>query len=185
MQEALLFEPVNKKDQKDEVLVRPAMNYWQDAWRRLKLNKIAIFSLYMIVLILLMAFVGPFLSPYSYSDQSLLDANQSPSFAHWFGTDGFGRDLLVRCLYGARVSLIVGIFASLINITVGVIFGGIAGFLGGKLDDYMMRLVDILYTIPLLLWVILLMVSLGPGLQNVLIAIGAVYWLNMALDQPV
>lgn len=174
------FTPVGKRARMDDIFVRPATNYWQDAWRRLKQNKVAVVSLYVIIFIILAAMIGPFFSPYAYSDQSLLDSNQPPSREHWFGTDNLGRDLLVRCLYGARVSLTVGIFASLINLTLGVIYGGIAGYYGGKRDDYMMRLVDILYTIPLLLWVILLMVLLKPGLQNVLIAIGAVYWLNMA-----
>jgi oligopeptide transport system permease protein len=94
--------------------------------------------------------------------------------------DNLGRDLLTRCLYGARISLAVGIFATLISLTIGVLFGGIAGFWGGKIDNMMMRIVDIFYAIPLLLWVILLMVVLKPGLQNILIALGVTYWLSMA-----
>jgi oligopeptide transport system permease protein len=176
----LMFEPSGKVTQIDEIPVRQATSFWKDAWRRLKQNKVAVISLFIIIFIILLAIVGPFLSPYSYSDQDFVAANQPPSKEHWFGTDNLGRDLFVRCLYGARVSLTVGIFASLINLTIGVIYGGIGGYYGGKIDEYMMRLNDILYTIPLLLWVILLMVVLKPGLQNVLIAIGAVYWLNMA-----
>jgi oligopeptide transport system permease protein len=106
--------------------------------------------------------------------------NQPPSTEHWFGTDNLGRDLLVRCLYGARISLVIGFFVTLINLTLGIVYGGIAGYYGGKTDDLMMRVVDILYSIPLILWVILLMVVMKPGLQNVLIAIGVVYWLHMA-----
>ncbi|MGE5582219.1 MAG: ABC transporter permease [Bacillota bacterium] len=180
MNDSALFTPVTKGLLTDSLPPRPATNYWKDAWRRLKQNKVAIASSWIIILIILLAIAGPFFCPYSYSDQSFLAANQPPSKEHWFGTDNLGRDLFVRCLYGARVSLAVGIFASLINLTLGVIYGGISGYYGGKMDDYMMRIVDILYTIPLLLWVILLMVVLKPGLQNVLIAIGAVYWLNMA-----
>jgi oligopeptide transport system permease protein len=174
------FEPLDCPETLDQALVRPQVSYWSDAWRRLQCNKAAVISLYVIILIGLAAVVGPWISPYSYSDQSLMMQNLPPSAEHWFGTDNLGRDLLVRCLYGARISLLVGIFATLISLSIGVLFGGISGFLGGKIDHVMMRIVDIFYAIPLLLWVILLMVILKPGLQNILIAIGVTYWLNMA-----
>jgi oligopeptide transport system permease protein len=177
----LVFQPVDKKPEAaDQTIVRPHTSYWRDAWRRLKQNKVAIASLYIILLIVFIALFGPYFSPYSYSDQSLLMQNQPPSTEHWFGTDNLGRDLLVRCLYGARISLVIGFFVTLINLTLGIVYGGIAGYYGGKTDDLMMRVVDILYSIPLILWVILLMVVMKPGLQNVLIAIGVVYWLHMA-----
>ncbi len=160
--------------------VRPATTYWQDAWRRLKLNKLAMAGLATILVIALLAIIGPLLSPYSYSDQVLADSNQSPSAAHWFGTDNLGRDLATRVLYGARISLSIGLVASLINLTIGVVYGGVAGYFGGRVDSIMMRIVDILYGIPLLLYVILLMVVLRPGLTNIFIALGLVYWLGMA-----
>ncbi len=159
---------------------RPATTYWQDAWRRLKENKLAMAGLAVIVFIALMAAVGPLFSPYSYSDQVLSEANQPPSAQHWFGTDNLGRDLLTRVLYGARISLSIGVVASLINLTIGVVYGGVSGYFGGRVDSVMMRLVDILYGIPLLLFVILLMVVLKPGLTNIFIALGLVYWLGMA-----
>lgn len=159
---------------------RPVTTYWQDAWRRLKENKLAMAGLAVIVFIALMAAVGPLFSPYSYSDQVLAEANQPPSAQHWFGTDNLGRDLFTRVLYGARISLSIGIVASLINLTIGVVYGGISGYFGGRVDSVMMRLVDILYGIPLLLFVILLMVVLKPGLTNIFIALGLVYWLGMA-----
>jgi oligopeptide transport system permease protein len=174
------FQLIGHGGHADQALVRPPLSYWSDAWRRLQQNKAAIISFYMIILIMLAAVVGPWVSPYSYSDQSLIMQNQPPSLEHWFGTDNLGRDLLTRCLYGARISLAVGVFATLISLTIGVLFGGIAGFWGGKVDNMMMRVVDIFYAIPLLLWVILLMVILKPGLQNILIAIGVTYWLSMA-----
>ncbi len=155
-------------------------SYWQDAWHRLRMNKMAMAGLLCILLIGLTAIIGPSLSGYSYADQNLPEANQPPSSAHWFGTDNLGRDLLTRILYGARISLSIGIAASLINLTVGVLYGGIAGYAGGRIDNLMMRLVDILYGIPLLLYVILLMVVLGPGLMNIFLALGFVYWLGMA-----
>lgn len=159
---------------------RPATTYWQDAWRRLKQNKLAMAGLVAIIIISSLALFGPLFSPYSYSDQLLADANQTPSAMHWFGTDSLGRDLFTRILYGARISLSIGIVASLINLTIGVVYGGTAGYFGGRIGAVMMRIVDILYGIPLLLYVILLMVVLKPGLTNIFIALGLVYWLRMA-----
>ncbi|MBP1765668.1 MAG: dppC 2 [Firmicutes bacterium] len=155
-------------------------SYWQDAWHRLRMNKMAMAGLLCILLIGLTAIIGPLFSGYSYADQNLPEANQPPSSIHWFGTDNLGRDLMTRILYGARISLSIGIAASLINLTVGVLYGGIAGYAGGRIDNLMMRIVDILYGIPLLLYVILLMVVLGPGLMNIFLALGFVYWLGMA-----
>ncbi len=109
-----------------------------------------------------------------------MEANQAPSAQHWFGTDNLGRDLFIRVLYGARISLAIGIVASFINLTIGVIYGGIAGMLGGRVDRIMMNIVDVLYGIPVLLYVILLMVLLKPGLMNIFIALGIAYWLGMA-----
>lgn len=154
--------------------------YWQDAWLRFKRHKLAITGLVLILLILLAAILGPQLSPYSYQTQQLANANHSPSAAHWLGTDNLGRDLCTRVLYGARISLAIGFMASLINLTIGVIYGAIAGYAGGRIDSLMMRFIDILYGIPLLLYIILLMVALGPGLMNIFLALGLVYWLRMA-----
>lgn len=176
------FAPVNRENRWEHIqdMGGARAGYWRDAWRRLKQNKAAIGSLYIIILIFMAAVVGPLLSPYSYTKQNLIFQNTPPSLEHWFGTDNMGRDLLTRCLYGARISLMVGIFATFISLTIGVLFGGIAGFSGGRVDNIMMRVVDIFYAIPLLLWVILLMVLLKPGLQNILAAIGITYWLSMA-----
>ncbi|WP_378956214.1 ABC transporter permease [Pelosinus sp. sgz500959] len=159
---------------------RPMTTYGQDAWRRLKENKLAMIGLYTALFIICIAIFGPWMSQLSYSDQNLLQANQSPSKEHWFGTDNLGRDLFIRVLYGARISLSIGIVASLINLIIGVIYGGIAGLLGGRIDRMMMNIVDILYGIPMLLYVILLMVVLKPGLTNIFIALGIAYWLGMA-----
>ena len=152
----------------------------QSAWHRLKKNKMAMLGLYMILLLFTIAIIGPWLSSLSYSEQNLTITNQPPSAAHWFGTDNLGRDIWIRVLYGARISLAVGVVASLINLTIGVIYGGIAGLAGGRIDKIMMNIVDILYGIPMLLYVILLMVILKPGLTNIFIALGIAYWLGMA-----
>ncbi len=159
-----------------DIVYRPRPN----AWHRLKENKLALFGLFIIICMLLLAIVGPWLSPYTYADQNLAEANQAPSAAHWFGTDTLGRDLYVRVVYGARISLAVGFVAAAINLVIGVIYGGVAGFFGGKTDRLMMSFVDILYGIPLLLYVILLMVVLSPGLTSIFIALGIAYWLTMA-----
>jgi oligopeptide transport system permease protein len=174
------FSPLKARDAVVAKTIRPHIGFRQDAWLRLKKNRAAMAGLGIIVLISLLAVLGPLLSPYSYSDQSLANANQPPSSAHWLGTDNLGRDLATRICYGARISLSIGIVASLINLGIGVLYGGISGYFGGRVDSVMMRIVDILYGIPLLLYVILLMVVLKPGLMNVFLALGLVYWLRMA-----
>jgi oligopeptide transport system permease protein len=174
-----LFEPVERLGPA-VTSIRPTTTYRQDAWRRLKKNKLAMAGLYTVVFIIVVAVVGPWVSHVSYSDQNLMQTNQPPDAEHWFGTDSLGRDLFIRVLYGARISLAIGIVASLINLTIGVVYGGIAGFLGGRIDRMMMNIVDILYSIPVLLYVILLMVILKPGLTNIFIALGVAYWLRMA-----
>ncbi len=173
------FAPLVREAVKEQEKA-PALGYWQDAWIRLKRDKIAMLGLGVICFLLLLAVFGPLFSSVSYADQDLLQANQSPSAAHWFGTDNLGRDLFIRVLYGARISLSIGIVASILNFVIGVIYGGISGFLGGKVDRVMMNIVDVLYSIPVLLYVILLMVVLKPGLINIFIALGIGYWLQMA-----
>lgn len=173
------FEPLLEKDIAPPP-PRASTSYRQDAWRRLKQNKLAMLGLYTVILILLTALAGPWFSAHSYSSQNLMETNQFPSTVHWFGTDSLGRDLFIRVLYGARISLSIGIVASILNLTIGVIYGGIAGFFGGRIDKVLMNIVDILYGIPLLLYVILLMVVLEPGLTNIFIALGIAYWLRMA-----
>ena len=180
-----LFKPLSQKVVQAD-LIRPSTTYWQDAWRRLKQNPVAMVSLVLIILIILVALVGPLLSPYSYSEQDFARKNQGPSAAHWFGTDGLGRDLLTRVLYGARISLSIGFVASLVTLGIGVLYGGISAFAGGFVDNVMMRFVDIMYSIPFLLWVIMMMVYLkeilpeNAGLYSMYVALGLVFWLPMA-----
>jgi len=170
--------PARKKDTAE--ISRPSVTYWGDAWRRLRHNKMAMLGMYTIIFVVLLAILGPILSQHSYSDQFLDKQGFGPSNEHWFGTDSLGRDLFVRVLYGARISLAVGLVASLINLTIGVLYGGIAGLAGGRVDNLMMRIVDMFYSIPLVLYVILLMVVIGPGLKSIFMALGLVYWLEMA-----
>ena len=158
----------------------PGCGYWQEAWGRLKQNREAVLGLAVSVLLLLLAIFGPMLSSVSYAQQDLLHANQGPSAAHWFGTDHLGRDLFIRVLCGARISLSIGLVASLLNCVIGVVYGGAAGFFGGRIDRVMMNLIDILYAVPALLYIILLMVILKPGLTTIFIALGIANWLQMA-----
>lgn len=174
------FEKVSKKEKESETLVRPAMSYWQDVWRRLKLNKLAMAGLIFVIFITLLALLGPIFSKYNYYSQNLNGANLPPSGTHWFGTDKFGRDVFIRILYGARISLTVGYVASLLNIIIGILYGGIAGYFGGKVDNIMMRIVDILYSIPMTIYVILFMVVFGAGLKSIIIALAVAFWLTMA-----
>lgn len=174
-----LFVPLEREilqvQKKEETL-----GYWQDAWIRLKKNKMALLGLIIIVCLIIVAIFGPIFSSHTYDEQNLMMTNSSPSWEHWFGTDNLGRDIFIRVLYGARISLAIGIVASLLNLFIGVIYGGISGFCGGKIDRIMMNIVDILYSVPTLLYVILLMVILKPGLINIFIALGIGYWLQMA-----
>jgi oligopeptide transport system permease protein len=194
-----LFFPLKRGETYKYEITRPSITYWQDVWRRLKKNKVAMISLYVIIFISLCAIFGPILLKQSYSDQIRGEESLGPSWKHIFGTDSLGRDMLVRILYGARISLSVGIVASLVNLFIGVLYGGISGFAGGKVDNVMMRIVDILYGIPLMLYVILLTVVLRPrlgalfelplfsmfktagaGLISIYLAIGISYWILTA-----
>jgi dipeptide transport system permease protein len=175
-----LFVPIQKYQQDAERIVRPSLSYWQDAFRRLWQNKLATASLVLIVLLILMAVIGPVLSGQSYSKQALLASNLPPTAAHWFGTDDLGRDVFTRNWYGARISLFIGMMAVLIDLIIGVVYGGVAGFKGGLIDGVMMRIVDVLYGLPYLLVVILLMVVMGPGLLTIVVALSATGWIGMA-----
>lgn len=174
-----LFEPVSGRGRSED-FQRPVLSYWQDVRRRFTRNKLAMFGLIMIVSLIVMAIVGPFLTHYSYAAQSLSQKNLPPSAEHWFGTDDLGRDVFARAWYGARISLFIGFMAALIDLVIGVIYGGISGLLGGKVDEVLMRIVEVLYGLPYLLVVILLMVVLGPGLFTIIVAMTATGWVNMA-----
>ncbi len=180
MYDPALFEPLLQEQKAGAEHIRPSKTYWQDAWHRLKRDKLALLGLVVIVLVLVLAVFGPMFSPYEYDAQDFMISNEPPNFSHWFGTDMFGRDLFVRVLYGARISLAVGFLASFINLFIGVIYGGISGFAGGRIDNIMMRIVDVIYSVPMMIYVILLMVVVGPGLKSIFITLGVSYWAPMA-----
>lgn len=153
---------------------------WHDAWLRLRKNKLATFGLVALAAITVACLFGPLLSRFGYEDQNLELGASAPSASHWLGTDTLGRDLLVRLLYGGRISLAVGLAATFVALTIGVVYGAVAGYFGGKLDAVMMRTVDIMYSMPFSIFVILLMVMFGRNIILLFVAIGAVEWLTMA-----
>ncbi len=156
---------------------------WQDARRRLFRNKAAVASMILLAVILVLAILAPCLSPWAFDEPDWgydFPGPPNAELKHWFGTDGNGRDLFVRTLYGARISLMVGVLATTVSLFIGVTYGATAGFLGGRIDNAMMRIVDILYSLPFMFFVILLMVLFGRNIFLIFVALGAVEWLTMA-----
>ncbi|HEY0960839.1 MAG TPA: ABC transporter permease [Pseudomonadales bacterium] len=156
------------------------VSLWQDAWVRLRRNRLAMCGLVFLALIVVLCLVTPWITPYGYEEQDLRLGASPPSAEHWLGTDTFGRDLLTRILYGGRMSLAVGFIATAVALVIGVTYGAIAGYAGGRVDNAMMRFVDILYALPVMIFIILLMVVFGRNLLLLFLAIGAVEWLTMA-----
>ncbi len=160
--------------------IEQGSSLWHDAWLRLRKNKLAVFGMFSLVIITIACVAGPWLSPYGYEEQDLSNTYAPPSASHWLGSDQLGRDLLTRLLFGGRVSLGVGLAATFVALTIGVVYGAVAGFFGGKRDAFMMRTVDIMYSLPFPIFVILLMVFFGRNIILLFVAIGAVEWLTMA-----
>ncbi|SVC59187.1 uncharacterized protein METZ01_LOCUS312041, partial [marine metagenome] len=157
-----------------------ASSLWRDAWLRLKANRMAVAGFVFFVFVTLLSIIGPEISSYDYAQQDLENTFATPSSEHWFGTDNLGRDLFSRVLSGGRISLAVGFLATAVSLVIGVSYGMTAGYIGGKLDAFMMRFVDILYSLPFVIFVILLMVLFGRNFILLFVAIGAVEWLTMA-----
>ncbi|WP_055744138.1 ABC transporter permease [Brevibacillus choshinensis] len=176
------FQFVERRDQviRQEPLLGTSRSSFQEAREKLLKNKLAMAGMIIIISLILMAAIGPYLIPYSYSEQSLLDTDMPPDLQHWFGTDDLGRDIFARTWVGARISLFIGITAALIDLLIGVIYGAIAGYAGGKTEEVMMRIADMLYSLPHLLVTILLMVVLKPGLLTIILAMTATGWIGMA-----
>ncbi|HLE17468.1 MAG TPA: ABC transporter permease, partial [Syntrophales bacterium] len=167
---ATIFKPLEAsvREEMRELPFKSA-SYWQDSWGRLRCSRTAMIGLFTLLFLVVMAIIGPLLTPYTYYENHLELKNHAPCAQFWFGTDELGRDLFTRVWWGARLSLFVGITASLVDLIIGVIFGAAAALLGGKIEETMMRLADILYSIPYLLVVILLMVIMGSGLMTIII----------------
>jgi oligopeptide transport system permease protein len=160
--------------------VESGHSLWQDAWHRLAKNRLAVAGGVFLVVLALLCVAAPWFLRYGYSEQDLNLGASGPSAAHWLGTDVLGRDLLVRLLYGGRISLGVGLCATFVALTIGVVYGAVAGYVGGKTDTVMMRFVDVIYALPFTIFVVLLMVFFGRNIVLLFVAIGAVEWLTMA-----
>lgn len=196
------FNLATEEEKVNFIETRKSTSYWQDAWRRLKKNRVAMVALYIIIAIIFFAFLGPVLSPYGYAEQIRGAENIAPCWEHPFGTDNHGRDILVRTMFGTRVSLIIGVVASLIVLVIGSVYGAIAGYVGGRVDDVMMRFSEMISTVPDILIVLLLTTVmkvplqnafntsdlaivkslgvLGPSLVAIFIAFGLLYWVPLA-----
>jgi oligopeptide transport system permease protein len=157
-----------------------SQSLWSDAFDRLKKNKLAVISGVILIVLIVLAIFAPWIAPHSYSYQNLELGAVGPSSTYWLGTDTLGRDQFSRILYGARVSLLVGFVATAVALVIGVSWGIVAGFFGGKIDSTMMRIVDILYGLPFIIFIVLLMVIFGRNIWLLFLAIGAVEWLTMA-----
>lgn len=195
-----LFMPATDEDKAIVEVTRPSLSFWRDAWNRLKANKVAMGGLVVIILVFLVAIIGPMLSPYAYSQINEGSENLAPNAHHIFGTDSLGRDLFTRTMIGTRISLAVGLVAAIMISIIGIIYGAISGYLGGWVDNIMMRIVDVIYSVPTILIVILLQVvikkpldklvepghilhfmsGLGVGLISIFIVLALLYWVDMA-----
>ncbi len=175
------FIHVGMSVDESETLAGKPMTYLQDAWRRFRKNKVALAAAILLLLIVIFTIFVPVFSPYDFSEQDMLNRNQSPSAQHWFGTDSLGRDLFTRVAVGGRVSIAIGVFGALIVAVVGCIYGGLAAYFGGAVDMLMMRIVDILSSVPNLLLVILLSVVLNSSsIGTLLFAMTVTSWCPVA-----
>lgn len=159
---------------------RPPRSLTREAFLRLMENRMAVASAVFLTVMVMACLLGPWLSPHALSGQNLSLGPTGPSAAHWMGTDLLGRDLLTRLLHGGRISIAVGLLATLVAVTIGALYGGVSGYCGGRTDRIMMRLLEIIYSLPFTIFVILLMVLFGRHLWLIFVAIGAVTWPPMA-----
>lgn len=170
-----------KKDKADlNKVVRPSLTYWQDAWIKLRKNKIALAGLIILIIYVLLAIFAPIFSQYDYASQNAKLINQAPSLEHLFGTDQAGRDLWVRNWMGARVSLFIGLAVVMINTAIGCVVGGVSGYFGGRVDMVIMRIIDVLYGIPTIILAILLRVVMSSGILPLIFAMVVVGWIGSA-----
>lgn len=174
------FVRVNESEKNKDIIVRPSISYWANVLRKMVTNKIAMLCLTYIVVIVGFAVLAPILSKYQYDSISLLQRNLSPRSSHWFGTDAVGRDLWTRVWIGARVSLLIGLFGSIVPEVIGILIGGIAGYFGGWVDMLIMRIIDIGICIPSLVYITMLMLFLGGGPVTIIIALAMTGWMGSA-----
>lgn len=179
LQKSEFFKPIDKSEQDSEFIAMEPRSFWHDVWDRFRSNRRALIGLIVLLFIVLLAVIGPFFSPYPYDGMGT-EVNCGPSATHWFGTDALGRDLFTRVLYGIRISLFVGFVSTLINCAIGVLYGGVAGYVGGRVDAVMMRFVDVLYAVPSLLYIILLMMMFGSNVGSIMMGMCISGWVGIA-----
>jgi oligopeptide transport system permease protein len=174
------FLPLDMSGRLGEIGLMPSKTFARDTWERFCKNRRALFGLILLFVILLLAFLVPAVSPYPYDGMNTSVMNQGPSLSHLMGTDQFGRDEFTRVLCGARISLLIGFSATAINLFIGILIGGIAGYAGGALDMILMRIVDVIFSIPAMIYMILIMLILGSNVGAVILGICVSGWVNMA-----
>lgn len=204
------FERIQVDSSQAEKISKPSVSFWKDAWYRIRKNKAAIVSVFILAFIILMSLIGPYIGPHDAETQTITHANLPPKVPgieklgimdgygtlagkevnlyelknvdtyYWFGTDGLGRDMFARVWEGTQVSLFIAFMAALIDMVIGVAYGGISGYYGGRIDDVMQRIVEILIGIPNLVIVILMIMFMDPGVTAIIIAITITGWIGMS-----
>ena len=174
------FELLDSSEKTLDFIAMESKTYFQNAWSCFSKNRLAFVSLIFLIIVIFLAVFVPVFSPFAYDEMDISQINVLPNIVHWLGTDKFGRDIFVRIMYGARISLSVGIAAAVLNLVIGVVYGAFSGYIGGIADLLLMRLVDIIYSVPTILYVILSMLIFGSNIFSVLIAIGVSSWGGMA-----
>uniref|UniRef100_UPI003530891D ABC transporter permease n=1 Tax=Cerasibacillus quisquiliarum TaxID=227865 RepID=UPI003530891D len=177
---AKMFKIVGRKEETLEEIKRSHLTGWQDGWLRLKQNKAAMISLFVLLMIVILSIIGPHVNTYTYQQTNYDAVYLEPNSDHWLGTDKFGRDQWTRLWEGTRISLYIAVLAALLDILIGITYGAISAFKGGKVDHMMQRIIEILVGIPNLIIIILLIMMMKPGITTIIIAMVITGWVNMA-----
>lgn len=175
-----MFQPIQINDSAQNRIARERVGFWKDAWRRFRSNIGAMIGLALIILIAFFAIVGPSLNSYDHETQDIKNQNREAYGDHYFGTDSFGRDLWTRTWYGAKISLLIAFLAAFFDVVIGVTFGGVSGYFGGRVDNFMQRIIEILYSIPNLIVIILMLMIFEPGILPIALALSITGWVPMA-----
>lgn len=180
MKNNVLFLKLEKESREVLDYVSTPVSFTSDSLNRLKNNKLAMGAFIFLVILSILSIIGPVISNTAYYQTHLPLKNTPPGSLFWMGSDDLGRSILVRCLYGARISLFIGVSAAIIDMCIGVLYGALSGFIGGRADEWMMRIADIFYSIPRLIIVIMLMVLLGQGVFTIILSMTMTGWIGMA-----
>jgi oligopeptide transport system permease protein len=170
------FELISSEQQNAEMITRPNITYWEDAWRRLKKNPVAMISLAVLIVLMILVVVGPYINGKDFKTVNGANKNILPNSEYWFGTDALGRDLFSRIWFGGRVSIAIGLIATVIQVVIGCIYGGVMAYFGGWVDELMMRIIEVLTSVPHLLLTILIIVVLGNSIPTLIIALTITSW---------